>query len=572
MDPLVVSRLLPGWRAELAGATWAGLRPTRAGFVAVFDRAPDGVRPARRLALVVRLAPPLWAWLDDAGRDGGRDFAYRPPEETRIVDAAALPLDRGFTLDAIAPGERPFRLHVELWAPGNLIVEETGRRIVWCARARGASTKRGAIAPDAPYPPPPPTSIVDPTTLDHATLETILYGLPADERLVALAKRCAGLPKGALEALAPGLPPALFDEARVPDEAMAAAIRAWAGRAYAPDARSIAGLAWSEPSPGAHLVAGGPGDGPHASWNEAAHAVGRALPEPVDADALALAKGRVKKLERTVAALMDDIAGAAEAADVRAKARALVAFLPRVTRGAASVTLPDPADPSRTLDIALDPKLRPHENVDRLFTRAGKLERAAERAPELIEAARAELVAAKAAVAAIERGEDVGPAAGAPRREARPGAPRGATPERKPAGKGRPAVPSVLEPRRYKTSEGWEVMIGKNNQGNDHLTHRLARPEDIWMHVHGAPGSHVVLRRGKGPNEPSKATLTEVAGWAAFYSQARNAGTVPVTVTEKKYVRKPRKAPAGMAEVMRAKTVFARPTEPPDAARLNDET
>ena len=128
-------------------------------------------------------------------------------------------------------------------------------------------------------------------------------------------------------------------------------------------------------------------------------------------------------------------------------------------------------------------------------------------------------------------------------------------------------MPSALEPRRFRTTEGWEVLIGKSNQGNDHLTHRLARSEDYWMHVHGAAGSHVVLRRGKGPNEPSKATLEEVAGWAAFYSQARNAGTVPVTVTQKKYVSKPRKAPAGLAHVTRSKTVFARPTEPPDSAK-----
>jgi len=236
-----------------------------------------------------------------------------------------------------------------------------------------------------------------------------------------------------------------------------------------------------------------------------------------------------------------------------------------VTRGAASVSLPDPADPSRTFDIALDPKLRPHENADRLFTRAGKLERAAGRAPELLAAAREELAAARATMAAIARGEE-GPAP----RETRPARKGAAAATKRPPGKGRTAVPGALEPRRYRTSEGWEVWIGKSNQGNDHLTHRLARPEDVWMHVHGAPGSHVVLRRGKGPNEPSKATLTEVAGWAAFFSQARNAGTVPVTVTEKKYVRKPRKAPAGLAEVMRSKTVFARPTEPPDAARLGD--
>ena len=91
------------------------------------------------------------------------------------------------------------------------------------------------------------------------------------------------------------------------------------------------------------------------------------------------------------------------------------------------------------------------------------------------------------------------------------------------------------------------------------------------MHVHGAAGSHVVIRRGKGPNEPSKQTLKEVAAWAAFYSQARNAGTVPVTVTQKKYVRKPRKAPAGLAQVERSKTVFAKPLEPPEDARIDAE-
>ena len=112
--------------------------------------------------------------------------------------------------------------------------------------------------------------------------------------------------------------------------------------------------------------------------------------------------------------------------------------------------------------------------------------------------------------------------------------------------------------------------IGRNNQGNDYLTHRLARPEDYWLHVHGAAGSHVVIRRGKGPNEPSRATLEEVAAWAAFFSQARKAGTVPITVTQKKYVRKPRKAPAGLAEVTRSKTVFARPAEPPDSARVDE--
>ena len=82
----------------------------------------------------------------------------------------------------------------------------------------------------------------------------------------------------------------------------------------------------------------------------------------------------------------------------------------------------------------------------------------------------------------------------------RPGAARAPkSPSARVAGPRRKPVPSALEPRRYKTREGWEVWIGKNNQGNDHLTHRLARPEDVWMHVHGAAGSHVVIRREDYP-------------------------------------------------------------------------
>ena len=105
-------------------------------------------------------------------------------------------------------------------------------------------------------------------------------------------------------------------------------------------------------------------------------------------------------------------------------------------------------------------------------------------------------------------------------------------------------------------------MIGRNNEGNDYLTHQLARSEDYWFHVRGASGSHVVLRRGKGKNEPSRRTLAEVAAWAAFYSRARTAGQVPVIVTRKKYVRKPRKAPPGLVVCEREKTLMVRPKEP----------
>ena len=73
----------------------------------------------------------------------------------------------------------------------------------------------------------------------------------------------------------------------------------------------------------------------------------------------------------------------------------------------------------------------------------------------------------------------------------------------------------------------------------------------------------IVLRRGKGPNEPSKATLEEVASWAAFHSKARTAGKVPVHYTQKKYVRKPPGAKAGLVYIEREKALMVRPVEPP---------
>ena len=538
MDALVLSRLAPFWADELVGALFAGLRPTDDGCELVFDRPPEGARPGRRSALRVRTTPPVWAWTAPVAPGEARPWAHRLPGVPQLESLSAAPGDRRLVL-----AFPEHRIHIELWPPGNVIVEDASGRATWCGRTRPASSFRGALAAGEPYAPPEAPTARDPFTL-------------SDEQLAAidpsrLSRELAGLPKGLFEALAATLP-------RDPRS-----LRAWFAETYGLEP-PVRGYAWTWPSPGATLLTralvlepGGPRFlGSYGSWTEAARSVAQALPAPIDADRVAAAKAVVRRLERARTAVEGEIAEAANALELRADATALAAFLPRVTRGAAEATVPDPADPARTRTVALDPKLKPHENVDRLFKRAGKLERVAAQAPARLEEIGRQLLRARAALAAAESG------APEPAR-----APRAATAVAEPKKKARERVPSALEPRRFRTTEGWEVLIGKSNQGNDHLTHRLARSEDYWMHVHGAAGSHVVLRRGKGPNEPSKATLEEVAGWAAFYSQARNAGTVPVTVTQKKYVSKPRKAPAGLAHVTRSKTVFARPTEPPDTAK-----
>jgi predicted ribosome quality control (RQC) complex YloA/Tae2 family protein len=307
------------------------------------------------------------------------------------------------------------------------------------------------------------------------------------------------------------------------------------------------------------------------------------------------------RLVRRVEALRGDLAEAERAVEFRTWGETLLSYLRQVPPRAASVVLPDPSDNARNLTIELDPKVSAQANAARYFKRAAKAERGLKQVPPRLSAASAEaheLGVLIARVAALEEGSSdtalvddpnldgdlevalgrlpVGLRAvlGAPGVGTRGGS-RGATGtargevgEARAGGvgavaRGEDRAPSArLQPRRLKTKEGWDVLIGRNNDGNDYVTHHLARPEDYWFHVHGAAGSHVVLRRGKGANEPSKATVEEVASWAAFYSQARTAGKVPVIVTRKKYVRKPRKGPPGLALCTNEKTVMVRPGEP----------
>jgi predicted ribosome quality control (RQC) complex YloA/Tae2 family protein len=246
------------------------------------------------------------------------------------------------------------------------------------------------------------------------------------------------------------------------------------------------------------------------------------------------------------------------------------------------------------MEIPLDPALKPQENAARYFKRAAKAERGLKQIPPRLAAVEAELRAIDHLLERAARAEEYAPLPEGgsiahvlqdhtlehdleaalkrlPPALRRVAVPAGAASRLGKTTAGAPrherrAVPARLEPRRLRSKEGWEVMIGRSNEGNDYVTHQLARPEDYWFHVHGASGSHVVLRRGHSKNEPSKRTIEEVAGWAAFYSRARTAGKVPVIVTRKKYVRKPRKAPPGLAVCEHEKTVMVRPQEPPEGA------
>lgn len=113
----------------------------------------------------------------------------------------------------------------------------------------------------------------------------------------------------------------------------------------------------------------------------------------------------------------------------------------------------------------------------------------------------------------------------------------------------------------YELADGFEVLAGKTDIDNDILSLKTAKANDLWFHVRGMPGSHVVLRHAED-DKPAGAIIKQAAAVAAWHSKARNAGVVPVSCTEAKHVGKPRGAKPGSVSIKREKTIKVRPALP----------
>lgn len=112
--------------------------------------------------------------------------------------------------------------------------------------------------------------------------------------------------------------------------------------------------------------------------------------------------------------------------------------------------------------------------------------------------------------------------------------------------------------RRFRSSDGYEIIVGRNDRDNDVLTFRVARSADFWLHAADYPGSHVVIRNPTRQPVPHR-TITEAAELAAFYSQAKREGKAAVHYTQKKFVSKPPRSRPGLVRLSSFKTILVAP-------------
>jgi predicted ribosome quality control (RQC) complex YloA/Tae2 family protein len=127
--------------------------------------------------------------------------------------------------------------------------------------------------------------------------------------------------------------------------------------------------------------------------------------------------------------------------------------------------------------------------------------------------------------------------------------------------KGKKEAPgNISGTRRYLSSDGYEILVGRAAKDNDQLTFHVARPYDLWLHAANYPGSHVIVLNPTRKEIPHR-TVIEAAQLAAKFSQARRDGKVDVHYTQRKFLAKPKGAAPGLVRMSSFRTIIVEPSD-----------
>jgi len=296
---------------------------------------------------------------------------------------------------------------------------------------------------------------------------------------------------------------------------------------------------------------------------------------------LSALKKEIRSAARRVDRIEAELAEADQANELQRQGELLKASLARVEKGANRVFAED-FETGERVEIPLDPRRSPKQNLETLFKRYQKLLRRLTKAGGQIETAKAslaDLVALREEVEAADALDDILAREGVRkllrRHESSAGA--ASAPREAEKKKSLPAVyrslPRKLHPRRYCSVDGLEIWVGRSDEGNDVLTTRLARGKDLFFHLDGAPGSHVILRT-EGRSDPPSESVVDACELAVHFSKQKKASRADVHVVPIKQVKKPRGAKRGLVYVSGGKSIHLR-REPERlerllAARLDD--
>lgn len=228
----------------------------------------------------------------------------------------------------------------------------------------------------------------------------------------------------------------------------------------------------------------------------------------------------------------------------------LQANLYRIERGAPFVDVENFYDAEgRTLRIKLNPAISPAANAQKYYKDYQKAKNAEAVLGEQIEKGKAELEYVESVLDTVTRAETEQELA-----QIREELTEQGYLHRQ---KGKQKNLSKLPPMEFTSSDGFRILVGRNNRQNDTLTLKTASKTDMWLHTKDIHGSHTIII-GEG-REISDTAILEAARLAAYHSKARQSSQVPVDYTLVKHVSKPSGSKPGMVIYVNNRTVYVTP-------------
>ncbi len=270
-------------------------------------------------------------------------------------------------------------------------------------------------------------------------------------------------------------------------------------------------------------------------------------------DILKILSNREERLARKINNQRAEIQACDKKEDKRIQADLLNASLYMVKQGEKSVKIVNYFDPEMPeIEIKLDPALSAVQNAQKLYKDYRKAKTAQVKLAQQIELATQELEYVETIFYSLTQAkteEDLAEI----RTEM---AEQGYVKVQKNLKNQKNKKEKIAKPLEFETSEGYKVLVGRNNKQNDQLTLKDAKRNDLWFHTKDIHGSHAVLvLDGK---EATDSAIEETAKLAAMHSKAKNSSLVPVDYTKVRYVSKPQGSKPGMVIYVNQKTVFVR--------------
>ena len=269
--------------------------------------------------------------------------------------------------------------------------------------------------------------------------------------------------------------------------------------------------------------------------------------EAVRATRAGILRKSIKKLRRRIEAWQEDLARAEKYKAYARYGELIKANLGTIRKGQTDVTLVDYFDEELpNLTIPLDQTKTPQGNMDDYFRKHRKHLAAERELRPRIGEGQKELETLHRELTTIEQGVWQPPDIPRPITQTRP---------LSQAGGGKVRQEQRQGPfRRFTSSDGLAIYVGRNARENDELTFGLAKSDDLWLHARGTPGSHVVVRLGKGTDPPPE-TIRDAATLALLYSDLKKSGKGDVIYTRRKWVKKAKGQAPGTVIVTQEKSL-----------------